>query len=278
LKCLKFVLICDTRPLEEKKKGGLKERKTYLSSPFFITPKMNRFEMEMDMIIRNWKLDTIISAILLGQQLNSNGHKVTIWVTSDNGLARFSPDDLCDIFKKLERDEKLFKIVQHSYPNHYRYGWNDQNPYFLITLKDTFNDWVKTYAKQLSDKEIDQQRKIALSAKVPAVEPEPMLKITYTNGREIFLNNIFLIGKPDFNGENDLVFSYLFKNPNKPFTKNEIERVIGEALQKSLHKIVENLGFGGDLKKVFFSVSKDSIQFNNPISKKQMGIEYLKLG
>ena len=233
--------------------------------------------MEMKMIIRNRKLDIIINAILLARQMNSKGNKVTVWVTRDNGLDDFKPNDLIEIFEKLPRDEKLFKIKYHSYPNLYSYGWENYNPYFLLTLNDIFDDWVKTYVKQPSDQEIAQQQKIALSAGQQTQEPQLVLKIIYTQTREIVLNDIFLIGKPDFNGENDLVFSYLYKKPNKPLTIKEIETAVRGPLQKSFHKIIENLGFRGDLKKVFFSVSKDSIQFNNPVTKKQIGMDYIKL-
>lgn len=98
---------------------------------------------------------------------------------------------------------------------------------------------------------------------------EPMYQITYTKQRQVLMNNA-QISKPDFNSENDLVFSFLYEHPNKRITREELEKAIGEKLTKSLHKIVENLGFEGDTKEVFFSVSKNAIEFRNPITKKDL--------
>lgn len=99
---------------------------------------------------------------------------------------------------------------------------------------------------------------------------ELVYQITYTKQRQVLMNNA-QISKPDFNSENDLVFSFIYENPNKRITREEIEKAICGKLTKSLHKIVENLGFEGDTKQVFFSVSKNAIEFRNPITKKTLG-------
>ncbi len=95
-------------------------------------------------------------------------------------------------------------------------------------------------------------------------------KIIYTKQRQIILNDDTQIANPDFNSENDLVFSFLYENPHKRFTKEQIEKAIGGKLNKDFHKIIENLGFEGDTKKVFFSVSKNAIEFRNPITKQDL--------
>ena len=229
------------------------------------------------MIKRNSDLDKVINAIVSAKQLTSEGKKVTVYITSKNQLKSFELDELIDIFKKIERDEKIFKITQSP---SIMFG-SDSNllgtPCFVITLKDNFDDWVTDYQRTPSYKEELQKPEDHQSTKPPVIEPELIFKITYTTGREIVLNDYFLIGKPDFGGENDIVFDYLFKNPNKKFTKNAIETAIRCPLQKTFHKIVENLGFKGDLKKVFFNISKDYIQFNNPVTKKETGLDYIKL-
>jgi len=105
-------------------------------------------------------------------------------------------------------------------------------------------------------------------------------KITFTKDRQILLNNQFLISKPNSFGENDEVFNFLYNNPNKPFSKEDIKEQAGIVVSKSFDKIVENLNFKNDLRKVFFKVSKTHILFRNPVSKQQideMGIRYIKL-
>jgi len=98
----------------------------------------------------------------------------------------------------------------------------------------------------------------------PPDSPTYNYMVTYES-RDILLNGKS-IARPNFDGENDLVFNYLISNPNKKFTRKQIEEEIKIKLKKTLHKIVENLGFKGDLRKLFFNVSGSSIQFNNPIS------------
>lgn len=104
--------------------------------------------------------------------------------------------------------------------------------------------------------------------------------ITYTKSRQVLLNGVFQLAQPTFNGENDLVFSYLCQHPNKPLSKKQLESELKITISKPLHKIVENLGFKGDLAKAFFSVSKGSIVFRNPVSTdelNQMGLSIIRL-
>lgn len=93
----------------------------------------------------------------------------------------------------------------------------------------------------------------------------PIYEIKYNpQNREILLNNL-LVRKPRSFGNNESVFDYLYNNPNKDWNLSEIEGAIG--MQGiDLNKFVENIGFKGDIRKVFFKVSKDKIRFNNPIT------------
>ena len=105
-------------------------------------------------------------------------------------------------------------------------------------------------------------------------------EIKLTTSREILLNNLVL-ARPEFGSENEIVFRYLFDNPNRPVKLDELQKRMGDqAIKKTLHKIVENLGFQGDLKDAFFSVTKDSILFRNPIRKedmKKLGKDWLRI-
>ncbi len=104
--------------------------------------------------------------------------------------------------------------------------------------------------------------------------------IFYSNSRDLILNGSIVLSCPTFNGENDLVFSKLFNNPGKTFTKKQLEEEISIKITKDFHKIIENLGFKGDLAKIFFSVSKTSIMFKNPISNDdlaKMGLTLVRL-
>ncbi len=104
---------------------------------------------------------------------------------------------------------------------------------------------------------------------------EIVYSITFTKAREIFLNDtvhniVHLLAKPSFDSENDNVFTYLYEHPNQKFTKKQIEDGVHIAGIKNLHKIVENLGFQGDIKRAFFNVSEQSVQFRNSITREDL--------
>jgi len=146
--------------------------------------------------------------------------------------------------------------------------------YWSFSIGDKYQSVLDNYQRQYKEnaKEYEQTREIQIE--------NPVYEIAYTGLREILLNKIFQIAKPDFDSENDLVFDFLYKHPNKKYTLKEIEEGIGNKLGKTLHKIVENLGFKGDLRKIFIDVSGTSICFKNPITKddlEKIGITRIKL-
>lgn len=153
--------------------------------------------------------------------------------------------------------------------------------------------WATTFFKDVSLEQtssfvstdiINNLRRLILYLLTPTSsgsnKREIVYEITYSPWREVLLNKDIKLSKPDFDSENDIVFNYLYKNPNKKIYRDGIEKEEGREISKSLHKIVENLGFKGDLKKVFFQVSKNAICFNNPITKEDLealGISKIKL-
>lgn len=110
-------------------------------------------------------------------------------------------------------------------------------------------------------------------------QTDAVYEVKFTAAREIWING-FLLSQLDFNSENDNVFKYLYENPNKTISSTELEKQLGgDSLKKSLHKIVENLGFTREIKHAFFAISKNSIQFRNPITKKELeelGVSWLR--
>ncbi len=168
-------------------------------------------------------------------------------------------------------------VLEFEYIEDYSGGYGDIEVVvdllkFETLLKELTEEYKKrenaTPKPETKNKKTDEDGKKATS-KQPEEKSDVVYEITYTKQRQILMNNA-QIGKPDFNSENDLVFDYLYKHPNESFTKEQIEKAIGVKLNKSLHKIVENLGFEGDTKEVFISVSKNAIQFRNPITKRDL--------
>jgi hypothetical protein len=133
-------------------------------------------------------------------------------------------------------------------------GKDKRNRYYRIKLLKGFDDYLQSY--------FDETHKN---------ESEVCLWISYPdNIREVLLNDIIIISKPNFNSVNDLVFNYLYNNPNKTITKSALERELNTPITKRLHDIVQELGFKKELGKIFFSVSKTQIAFKNPITKQDL--------
>lgn len=144
---------------------------------------------------------------------------------------------------------------------------DDLNDDYLVTL--IFTENFEGYCRNIKEKYEEAMIKSKdILAYYVRYEPKEY---------KIFINNFFL-KKLDFNSENELVFNLLFENPNKIFTKKEIEETLKEPLKKELNSIVQNLNFTGDLRKAFFNVSNKSIKFINPVHKldlEKIGIKYL---
>lgn len=100
-------------------------------------------------------------------------------------------------------------------------------------------------------------------------------EISYRKNREIVLNGKKVIAKPDFDSENDNFFNYVFERPNIKIDTKELSKIL--TLKKRIPSILADLGFAGDLKKMFFPASsKNAILFINPITKKYLKDNGLK--
>ncbi|MBL8014385.1 MAG: hypothetical protein JNN05_11115 [Candidatus Omnitrophica bacterium] len=112
-------------------------------------------------------------------------------------------------------------------------------------------------------------------------DPDQILyQISFSMNYEVILNDLVILSKPNLDSENAEVFAYLLRNPNKEVLRANIETEINKDIKKDFHKIVDNLGFGKDLKKTFFHISKNTILFRNPITQSQfekLGIPPLKV-
>lgn len=100
------------------------------------------------------------------------------------------------------------------------------------------------------------------------IQSEVIFELSYSIDNKILLNKEVLISKPQFGNENDIVFRHLIEHPNQSFTRQQINEATGRKIGKDFHKIVENLKFKGELRRLFFNVSENSILLRNPINKK----------
>jgi len=107
-----------------------------------------------------------------------------------------------------------------------------------------------------------------------------LYSIQYTERREIVINNKYILCQPRFGQDNDLVFRFLYQKPTKSFTHKEVESEIKEKLDgvfsKRFNTILSELGFTGQLRRLFFpNVSRVAIKFNNNLTKTDL--EKLKI-
>jgi hypothetical protein len=225
------------------------------------------------MMLYEEKLDLVVKAIIDAKKFTLGNDKTKLYINEENRLIEFFPQDLNIILIKLQDEEKVIKTdISHEFDVPERDI--TEAIYHSIVVLDNFNQWQAIYWEKRK-----KSAKESVTSNQRLSESGIEYTIVYTPAREILVNGI-LLSKPDFDSENERVFSYLYEHPNNKITVVEIERETGNPLTKDFDKIIENLGFKGDLRKAFFNVSKNTILFRNHITKhelEQMGITRLRL-
>lgn len=155
-----------------------------------------------------------------------------------------------------------------------------------------FNHWYFQFYIDTRYKEIFEEveskykhKPIETSVEKDIVKPvaqndSVIYEIKYSEKTRMILLNNLLLKQPRSFGNNEAIFAYLYKNPNQDKSIEDIKSGTRLDSIKDLNKFVENIGFTGDLRKVFFKVSKNTIRFNNPVTKddlRELNIDYLKL-
>lgn len=220
----------------------------------------------------------VLSHIKEKLQVN-NKSKVTVDFIKNFGEVeaydQWQIDDLCSSYYKILTYLKSIGVLKDFATNSSNVLYSEVNvdvPRFFTVMeraeaRDMLFRGNKPEQPTRDDKKSDSS-------------PDYVYEITYTPNREVCLNGSLVLSKPNFNGENDLVMHYLVEHTNEIVTKVDLEEAIKSKITKSFHKIIENLGFKGDLKKIFFEVSEDAVVFRNPITQEvlnAMGIIKPKL-
>jgi len=184
---------------------------------------------------------------------------ISLWDFQDNKGDTIPKDDLHKALRKLEED----KVIKLLFTDHFSRSWRKAEDKVGLEIdRNKFEDFYTQHKRSLS----------------PEVIPDSTIlyRVSYSDkSREIFVND-FLLAKPDFGLENEMVFGYIFQHPNERLSKTQIEQDLNISVSKSFHKIVENLGFKGDLRKAFFDISKTYIRFKNPLTKKDLDLLHIE--
>lgn len=224
------------------------------------------------------QLGVVIKAIQEAKEITPKGQLVKVYLPNVLKHSQLRLQELKDILQLLEDDKKILTLMR--FPNYLLklppgYVYTDMltgekvspsTEHFTVEVSKKFDKWCAEYwAKREASESL-----LPVPADKEATKTETTYRITFTKGREILLNDSYQIATPDFDRENEQVFSYLYNHPNEKFTKKQLERELRVNLVKSFHKIVENLGFTRALRKAFFSVSQDSIEFRRLIESKDL--------
>ncbi len=117
---------------------------------------------------------------------------------------------------------------------------------------------------------LEERKNLAVRQEIADKEyqVDTLYKITYSEHlREIKLNNIVLANLQS-DSKNVNFFEYVFSNPNIPLAVSDIEEATAMPLASNIQDILRDLGFKGNIRKVFFPIAtKAKVMFMNPISK-----------
>jgi len=84
--------------------------------------------------------------------------------------------------------------------------------------------------------------------------------------------------RPNFYSQTDLMYSYIFRNPNRVITLDEVQKNIDRRyLSLNFPQLICGLKFTGNLRRLFFRSSKCHLIFYNPVTIARMqmlGIAY----
>ena len=90
--------------------------------------------------------------------------------------------------------------------------------------------------------------------------------LSYTFIGEILLNDRYVISKLNYSSPNGSFFEYISQHPKKKITREQLENILG-VLDRPISKLVYDMGFSGELKKLFFpKVSNNAVYSNNPVT------------
>lgn len=214
--------------------------------------------------------------------------KKILWIVSEiNKKFEMTNIPEIEIYINMDFEDCLKFLCDKSIILNYTQRYMNTGILHRISLTLNVNKFISFYKQfhKFYQRKIQNQPKNDTKTALPDTKENPinneiLYQITFSMNCEIILNDLVILSKPNLNSENNDVFSYLIEHPNKTIKKKDIETHIGRSIGKDFHKIVENLGFAGDLRKTFFKVSNNAILFRNPITKAvfdQLSIQPLKL-
>jgi hypothetical protein len=148
--------------------------------------------------------------------------------------------------------------------------------FYIKILQPQFDNLCEEITKQKAP----SVKKFTIEKQNPAMGQGTDKYFVSLNPKGVFLNNTFLLSSPNFNGENANFIEYVINTPDKKLSKTDFEKNNGSKPKKNFSQILTDLGFKGEIRKIFFDVSKTAVQFRNYVSESKLqdlGIDSKKL-
>ncbi len=158
-----------------------------------------------------------ILEVLKSNKVHRNNVEETVVFSAGNELIKdISWIEMKSILSKLDKD-KIINIESLPYNSILINSGVDPDKdkdkskrYYKIKLLKGFDDYI--------------QKRIGIPQKN---DNQVCLYISYSdNAREVLLNDIIILSKPNFNSVHNKVFRYLYNNPNKTITKEELQKEV----------------------------------------------------
>jgi len=239
------------------------------------------------------KIHFVVQMIAHKLELAPHGSAVTITEFEISNHYVYNPlsgQDFSVIVEKLVKDEQVIKVVKYptsaSYNKYtgrllsygvsdYQLAPTDKFKAYRQKIQAQFDEEQKSGAinlfKSFSSAPIGAKSSLGTNVSMPAApivqgspaaKQEALVSIRFDAlNRYILLNDFFLIAQPSYDSENFRFFEYVWKNPNRTISLDELNEKLEEPINKPLAKILDNLNFRGALKDAFFQVSKTSVCF-----------------
>lgn len=197
--------------------------------------------------IKNWVIQKIVTNFENYPEISNK-----TWYEVDTQQTSPSPETQRDIIEKILNVFEAIKILNRKES---RTGADvdekKANWYDIEIISPEFNDLCKEYG-------IKFERRTNKGA---------CHYVSIKESRIITLDDQYKLSKPTLESENDHFFQYVFNNPNRIIKANEIEENERAVIGKHFGNILNDLGFKGEIRKLFFTTSKDSVIFRNFIPK-----------
>lgn len=197
---------------------------------------------------------------------NKNGQTETTIRSDDERLSGLSISEIENLLDLISQESKSFSGYKKIETID---GIRQPIIKFTMLIDDQLlRDYlIKTYG-------ISRENDVELASKLQLEEDDNKVCywISFNDTGKIILNDKYLMARTQAGSNSDSLMAYLYKHPNQICLKTDIQREfrIEKEINRSFSKTTDELGFRGELKKLFFKVSKDKVIFRNLITNKQV--------